>query len=105
MSSGIVLFKNFNQETAQQMFTLLLFISVAAEDISAKVDIAKATAKSHNSEMLFVIINTDEEDHKSIMDFFDFDESELPSMRIIELDRTCPSQSSQNYTRRTSTSS
>ena len=65
---------------------MLLFLSVAAEDFSAKVDIAKAIAKDHKGEMLFVTINTDEEDHKRIMEFFGLDESELPSMRIIKLE-------------------
>merc|ERR1719370_2695974 len=36
--------------------------------------------------MLFVTINTDEEDHKRIMEFFGMEESELPSMRIIRLE-------------------
>ena len=36
--------------------------------------------------MLFVTINTDEEDHKRIMEFFGMEESELPSMRIIKLE-------------------
>merc|ERR1712147_114621 len=31
-------------------------------------------------------INTDEEDHKRIMEFFGMEESELPSMRIIKLE-------------------
>ena len=65
---------------------MLLFLSVAAEDFSAKDDIAKAIAKDHKGEMLFVTINTGEEDHERIMEFFDLDESELPSMRIIKLE-------------------
>merc|ERR1719422_2983544 len=65
---------------------LLLFVSASAEDYSAKVDIAKAIAKDHKGEMLFVTINTDEEDHKRIMEFFGLEESELPSMRIIKLE-------------------
>ena len=36
--------------------------------------------------MLFVTINTDEEDHKRIMEFFGMEEAELPSMRIIKLE-------------------
>merc|ERR1719422_2018719 len=65
---------------------LLLFVSASAEDYSAKVEIAKGIAKDHKGEMLFVTINTDEEDHKRIMEFFGLEESELPSMRIIKLE-------------------
>merc|ERR1712107_899295 len=40
----------------------------------------------YKGEMLFVTINTDEEEHKRIMEFFGMEESELPSMRIIKLE-------------------
>ena len=88
--NAIPLVAEFNQETAQKIFSgvikshLLLFISSAAEDFSAKVDIAKAIAKDHKGEMIFVKINTDEEDHKRIMELFGLDESELPLMRILK---------------------
>ena len=36
--------------------------------------------------MVFVTINTDEEDHTRIMEFFVLEESELPSLRIIKLE-------------------
>merc|ERR1712059_165113 len=91
-SNSLPLVVDFNQDTAQKIFSgevkshLLLFVSASAEDFSAKVDIAKAIAKDHKGEMLFVTINTDEEDHKRIMEFFGLDESELPSMRIIKLE-------------------
>merc|ERR1712060_867893 len=65
---------------------LLLFMSAAAEDHAAKVEIARGIAKDHKGQMLFVTINTDEEDHKRIMEFFGMEESELPSMRIIKLE-------------------
>merc|ERR1711983_222899 len=90
--NALPLVVEFNQETAQKIFSgeikshLLLFVSASAEDYSAKVDIAKAIAKDHKGEMLFVTINTDEEDHKRIMEFFGMEESELPSMRIIKLE-------------------
>jgi protein disulfide-isomerase A1 len=90
--NALPLVVEFNQETAQKIFSgeikshLLLFVSASAEDYSAKMDIAKGIAKDHKGEMLFVTINTDEEDHKRIMEFFGLDESELPSMRIIKLE-------------------
>merc|ERR1739838_471993 len=90
--NALPLVVEFSQETAQKIFSgeikshLLLFVSAAAADYSTKVDIAKGIAKDHKGEMLFVTINTDEEDHKRIMEFFGLEESELPSMRIIKLE-------------------
>jgi len=90
--NSLPLLVEFNQDTAQKIFSgeikshLLMFISAAAEDFSAKADIARGIAKDHKGEMLFVTIDTDEEDHKRIMEFFGMEESELPSMRIIHLE-------------------
>ena len=90
--NALPLVVEFNQDTAQKIFSgevkshLLLFLSASAEDFSAKVDIAREIAKDHKGEMLFVTINTDEEEHKRIMEFFGMEESELPSMRIIKLE-------------------
>merc|ERR1719420_1268995 len=90
--NALPLVVEFNQDTAQKIFSgevkshLLLFLSASAEDFSAKTDIARGIAKDHKGEMLFVTINTDEEDHKRIMEFFGMEESELPSMRIIRLE-------------------
>merc|ERR1712042_344389 len=61
-------------------------MSAAAEDHAAKVEMARGIAKDYKGQMLFVTINTDEEDHKRIMEFFGLEESELPSMRIIKLE-------------------
>merc|ERR1712227_97588 len=74
--NALPLVVEFNQDTAQKIFSgevkshLLLFLSAAAEDFDAKVDIARGIAK----------------DHKRIMEFFGMEESELPSMRIIKLE-------------------
>merc|ERR1712117_944256 len=90
--NSLPLVVDFSQDTAQKIFSgeikshLLLFMSGAAEDHAAKVEIARGIAKDHKGEMLFVTINTDEEDHKRIMEFFGLEESELPSMRIIKLE-------------------
>merc|ERR1712002_1180850 len=82
----------FNQETAQKIFSgeikshCLLFLSGKSDDYAAQVDMAKEVAKENKGELLFVTIDTDEDDHKRIMEFFGMEESELPSMRIIKLE-------------------
>jgi len=90
--NSLPLVVDFSQDTAQKIFSgdikshLLLFLSATAEDYEAKVEVARAIAKDHKGQMLFVTINTDEEEHKRIMEFFGMDEAELPSMRIIKLE-------------------
>jgi len=82
----------FNQDTAQKIFSgeikshLLLFVSAKADAYAGQVEIAKTIAKENKGDLLFVTINTDEDDHKRIMEFFGLEESELPSMRIIKLE-------------------
>jgi len=82
----------FNQDTAQKIFSgeikshLLLFVSAKADEYKSQVEIARTIAKENKGELLFVTINTDEDDHKRIMEFFGLEESELPSMRIIKLE-------------------
>merc|ERR1711976_1084458 len=81
----------FNHETAQKIFSgevkshFLLFSSVAADDHESKVAILKDQAKKNKGKMLFVTINTDEEDHKRILEFFGIVDSELPTFRAIRL--------------------
>merc|ERR1712080_161904 len=90
--NSLPLVVEFSQDTAQKIFSgdikshLLMFISATSEGYAAKVDIAREIAKDYKGEMLFVTIDTDEEDHKRIMEFFGMEESELPSMRIIHLE-------------------
>ena len=78
-------------EYNQEMFSedgqsyLLLFLSASSEDFAAKTDIAQEIAKKYKGEMLFVTINMDEEDYKTIMEFAGMEESELPSMRIVRV--------------------
>jgi len=79
-------------DTAQKIFSgeikshLLLFVSAKGDEYNAQVEVAKEVAKENKGELLFVTINTDEEDHKRIMEFFGIEDSELPSMRIIKLE-------------------
>ena len=45
----------------------------------------KEQATKNKGKMLFVTINTDEEDHKRILEFFGIVDSELPTFRAIRL--------------------
>merc|ERR1712025_553084 len=90
-SESLPLVVDFNHETAQKIFSgevkshFLLFSSVAADDHDSKVAILKENAKENKGKMLFVTINTDEEDHKRILEFFGIVDSELPTFRAIRL--------------------
>merc|ERR1712098_616246 len=90
-SESLPLVVDFNHETAQKIFSgevkshFLLFSSVAADDHDSKVAILKENAKENKDKMLFVTVNTDEEDHKRILEFFGIVDSELPTFRAIKL--------------------
>merc|ERR1712033_110468 len=90
-SESLPLVVDFNHETAQKIFSgevkshFLLFSSVAADDHESKVAILKDQATKNKGKMLFVTINTDEEDHKRILEFFGIVDSELPTFRAIKL--------------------
>ena len=63
---------DFNQETAQKIFSgdikshLLAFLSVKADSHADDVAMLQSIAKENKDKMLFVTINTDEDDHKRI---------------------------------------
>jgi len=90
-SEALPLVVDFNHETAQKIFSgevkshFLLFSSAKADDHEAKVAILKDQATKNKGKMLFVTINTDEEDHKRILEFFGIVDSELPTFRAIRL--------------------
>merc|ERR1712223_142931 len=90
-SESLPLVIDFNHETAQKIFSgevkshFLMFSSAKADDHEDKLEKMRAMAKSSKGKMLFVTINTDEEDHKRILEFFGITESELPTYRAIKL--------------------
>merc|ERR1712158_112408 len=90
-SSSLPLVVDFNQETAQKIFSgeikshLLMFLSKGSDDYADQHAIATKLAKEHKGQILFVSIDTDEEDHKRILEFFGMKDDELPGMRIIKL--------------------
>merc|ERR1712106_961703 len=87
---------DFNQETAQKIFSgdikshLLAFLSVKADSHADDVAMMQSIAKENKGKMLFVTINTDEDDHKRILEFFGITESELPTFRAIQLGEEIP---------------
>lgn len=91
-SSSLPLLVDFNHETAQKIFSgelknhLLLFLSYKADEYAAQRETATNIAKDYKGQVLFVSIDTDEEDHKRILEFFGMSESELPGMRLIKLE-------------------
>lgn len=91
-AQSLPLIVEFNHESAQKIFGgdiknhLLIFVSKEAGHVDKYVDGAKEIAKKYRNEMLFVTINTDEEDHKRILDFFGMEKEEIPSMRLIRLE-------------------
>jgi len=91
-SNSMPLVVEFNHESAQKIFSgsikshLLLFVSYKSDEYSAQRDMAAAIAKDHKGKLLFVTVDTDEEDHKRILEFFGIKDDELPGMRLIKLE-------------------
>jgi protein disulfide-isomerase A1 len=82
---------DFNHDSAQKIFGgeikshLLLFLSKEAGHFEKYAEPSKEIAKDFREKILFVSINTDEEDHNRILEFFGMKKEEVPSMRIIQL--------------------
>ena len=74
-SESLPLVANFNQDTAQKIFSgeikprLLAFLSLRSKTHEAGVGIMKAMAVEYKGMMLFVSFNTDKEVHKRILGF------------------------------------
>jgi len=90
-SESLPLVIDFNHETAQKIFSgeikshLLVFSSAKADSHADTLTMLKEIATENKGKMLFVTINTDEEDHKRILEFFAIKDEELPTFRAIKL--------------------
>merc|ERR1712241_1520356 len=90
-SNALPLVVEFNHETAQKIFSgeikshLLMFVSKKSDEFKAQHETAQTIAKEYKGQLLFVTIDTDEEDHKRILEFFGMKEDEIPGMRLIKL--------------------
>lgn len=82
----------FNRETAQKIFSgtiknhLLLFIGKSHPEAAEKTEVLKSTAGDFKGKVLFVTIDTDEEDNTRILEFFGIQKEELPTLRLIQPD-------------------
>merc|ERR1719411_2335664 len=63
-----------------------MFLSKGSDDYADQHAIASKIAKDFKGQLLFVTVDTDEEDHKRILEFFGMKDDELPGMRLIKLE-------------------
>ena len=90
-SNALPLLVDFNHDTAQKIFGgeiknhLLMFLSYKSDEYKTQAETATKIAKDFKGKVLFVSVDTDEEDHKRIMEFFGMKDDELPGMRLIKL--------------------
>lgn len=91
-AQALPLIVDFNHETAQKIFGgeikshLLMFFSKEAGHFDKYVEEARSVAKPFKDQVLFVTINSDEEDHQRILEFFGMKKEEVPALRIIKLE-------------------
>ncbi|KAJ4427926.1 hypothetical protein ANN_23936 [Periplaneta americana] len=91
-SQSLPLVVDFNHETAQKIFGgeikshLLMFMSQQEGHMDKYLDTAREIAKDFREQVLFVSINSDEEDHQRILEFFGMKKDEIPAMRLIRLE-------------------
>ena len=64
----------------------MLFISYKSDEYANNVESYKKVASNFKGKVLFVTINTDEDDHEKIMEFFGLKKEEAPAMRLIRLE-------------------
>ncbi|XP_012274364.1 protein disulfide-isomerase [Orussus abietinus] len=83
----------FGQDTAQKIFSgeikshLLFFLSKTAGHYDKYLSNLSEPAKKFRDEILFVTINSDNDDHERILDFFGIKKDDAPAMRIIQLEQ------------------
>jgi len=90
-SESLPLIVDFNHETAQKVFGgeikqhVLMFLSKEAGHYDKYLDSHKPAAKTYKDRVLFVSINTDDEDHGRILELFGMKKDEVPAARLIKL--------------------
>ena len=82
----------FSHETAPKIFGgqvkyhLLLFLSKKNGDFEKYLDELRPVCKNYRDKIMGVAIDTDEDDHQRILEFFGMKKEEVPSARLIALE-------------------
>ncbi|ODM96088.1 Protein disulfide-isomerase [Orchesella cincta] len=90
-AEALPLIVDFNHETAQKVFGgeirshVLLFLSKEAGHYDKYLENHRSVAKQYRNQLLYVSINTDDEDHGRILEFFGMKKEEIPAARLIKL--------------------
>ncbi|CAK8695988.1 unnamed protein product [Clavelina lepadiformis] len=85
------LVSEFTAETAPKIFGgeiqvhNLLFVSKASTEFNAHYTAFKEAAKQFKGKVLFIYIDTDQEDNKRVMEFFGLTDADIPDYRIIKM--------------------
>jgi protein disulfide-isomerase A1 len=91
-TNALPLVVEFNQDTAQKVFGgeikshVLIFVGKSDKNHEALVEASRSIARAVRDKILFVHIDTDEEEHKRILEFFGMKETDVPDVRIIKLE-------------------
>ena len=88
---AVPLVVEFNHESAQKIFRglvkshILIFVSYKSEEYEKVVDMSKKLAEEYRNKVMFVTVDTDEDDHRRIIEFLGLKGEKFPTMRIIQM--------------------
>lgn len=91
MGNRLPIVVEFTQESAQKIFGgeiknhILLFIKKTEKDFDTKLTDFKEAAKDFKGEVLFIYLDTSDEDNARILEFFGLKAEECPAVRLITL--------------------
>merc|ERR1712109_44780 len=81
----------FNHDSAQKIFRglvkshLLVFVSYKSEEYETVNGILKKLAEEYRNKVMMVTIDTEEDDHRRIIEFLGLKGEKFPTMRIIQM--------------------
>lgn len=81
----------WNHDTAQKIFSgvskshVLLFLSKSSADYEKQIAMARKLAEEFRHKIMFVDIDTDEDDNRRVVEFLGLKDDTFPSFRIIQM--------------------